>query len=140
MIAQVDNYNHPIVQSFVVPNDPEGDFPKDGLTSDDYAGDPNIRVVTWLHLVPHGNDFEKQANPGVSYIAYTYDHTGAIGVKDLPPGAYNFLWFDPVTGKQVTQPGVPVSTGDNIWPKPESFGREVALYIRRQARSSPRAD
>lgn len=56
VIAAADNHNHPIVQSFVVPNDPEGDFPKDGITSDPYIGDPNIRVVTWLHVPPHRDD------------------------------------------------------------------------------------
>ena len=33
-----------------LPNDPEGDFPADGITSDAYVGDPHIRVVTWLHV------------------------------------------------------------------------------------------
>jgi CubicO group peptidase (beta-lactamase class C family) len=59
-IAAADDHHHPIVQSFVVPNDPEGDFPPDGLTTDDYLDDPHIRVITWLHLTPHGDDFERQ--------------------------------------------------------------------------------
>ncbi len=60
VIARADNHHHPIVQSFVVPNDPENDFPAGGILSDPYYGDPNIRVVTWLHLVPHGDDIEMQ--------------------------------------------------------------------------------
>lgn len=67
VIAQADNFHHPIVQSFVVPNDPEGDFPEDGITSDEYVGDPNIRVVTWLHVIPHGNDFEAQHQEYLHY-------------------------------------------------------------------------
>lgn len=59
-IARADNFHHPIVQSFVVPNDPEGDFPENGVTADDYRGDPHIQLVTWLHFVPHGDDFQKQ--------------------------------------------------------------------------------
>ncbi len=67
LIAETDNHNHPIVQSFVVTNDPEGDFPQDGITSDDYVGDPHIRVVTWLHVVPHKDDFDKQHQEYLSY-------------------------------------------------------------------------
>lgn len=67
VIARADNHNHPIVQSFVVPNDPEKDFPKDGILSDAYAGDPNIRVVTWLHVVPNGEDLEAQHREYLKY-------------------------------------------------------------------------
>jgi len=227
LIAQTDNYNHPIVQSFVVPNDPEGDFPADGVTSDEYIGDAHIRVVTWLHVVPHGDDFEEQhqeylrfykrdasnfvvmknetyhhprrghksrkymwscamtgmhcleayhhagdashentlrddgrinsfmeqtdfhrmkprddlaagstkwvlANPGNSYIAYTYNYTGPMGVKRMTAGAYDLKWFDTVDGDMVTQTGVSVSSGEATWTKPSSMGSEVALYIKRK--------
>ncbi len=226
LIARTDNYNHPIVQSFVVPNDPEGDFPADGVTSDDYVGDPHIRVVTWLHIVPHENDFERQhqeylsyykrdaskfvvmknetyhhprrgrqsriymwscaltgmhtleayhhadrasdenmlrddgristfmeqtgfykmkprddlaagstkwvmANPGESYIAYTYDYTGPMGVKGMTAGSYNLKWFDTTDGDMVIQAGVSVPSGDVTWTKPSSMSEELALYIRR---------
>ena len=60
VIARADNYNHPIVQSFVVPIDHEGDFPLGGAVADVYAGDDNIDIVTWLHVVPHGEDYEMQ--------------------------------------------------------------------------------
>jgi len=231
LIAQTDNYNHPIVQSFVVPNDPEGDFPADGVTSDEYIGDAHIRVVTWLHVVPHGDDFEEQhqeylrfykrdaskfivmknetyhhprrraqsrrymwscamtgmhaleayhhadrasdekilmddgrinsfmeqtdfhrmkprddlaagstkwvlANPGNSYIAYTYNYSGPMGVKRMTAGAYDLKWFDTVDGDMVTQTGVSVSSGEVTWTKPSSMGSEVALYIKRKDSSS----
>ena len=227
LIAKTDNHNHPIVQSFVVTNDPEGDFPEGGITSDDYIGDPHVRVVTWLHVVPHKDDFEKQhqeylsyyqrdaarfvvmknetyhhprggrssriymwscamtgmhcleayhhadraadektlrdngrintfmeltdfhkmkpqddlaagsakwilANPGNSYIVYTYDCSGPMGIKGMTAGKYNLMWFDPVDGDVVTQSGVSVSSGDVTWAKPDSIGSEVALYIKRQ--------
>jgi len=213
------------VQSFVVPNDPEGDFPEGGITSDEYIGDPHIRVVTWLHVVPHRDDFEKQhqeylhyykrdaskfvvmknetfhhprrgrqsriymwscamtgmhtleayhhaddssestlrddgrinafmeqtdfykmkprddlaagstkwvlANPGDSYIAYTYNYSGPMGVKRMAAGTYDLKWFDTVDGEIVTQTGVSVSAGDVTWTKPDSMGSEVALYIKR---------
>jgi hypothetical protein len=227
LIAKTDNYNHPIVQSFVVTNDPEGDFPADGITSDDYVGDPYIRVVTWLHVVPHGDDFERQhqeylsyykrdaskfvvmknetyhhprrgrqsriymwscamtgmhaleayhhadrasdentlrddgrintfmeqtdfykmkprddlaagstrwvlANPGESYIAYTYDYSGPMGVKGITAGSYDLKWFDTVDGDIVSQTGISVPSGNVTWTKPDSIGNEVALYIKRQ--------
>jgi hypothetical protein len=226
LIARTDNYNHPIVQSFVVPNDPEGDFPANGITSDEYIGDPYIRVVTWLHVVPHGDDFEKQhqeylrfykrdaskfvvmknetyhhprrghksrkymwscamtgmhcleayhhageashedtlrddglintfmeqtdfhtmkprddlatgstnwvlANPGNSYIAYTYNYSGPMGVKGMTTGNYDLMWFDTVDGDIVHQKGVSVYSSNVILSKPDSIGNEVALYIRR---------
>ncbi|MBL7185758.1 MAG: hypothetical protein ISS70_05480 [Phycisphaerae bacterium] len=227
LIAKTDNHNHPIVQSFVVTNDPEGDFPEGGITSDEYVGDPYVRVVTLLHVVPHKDDFEKQhqeylsfckrdadkfvvmknetyhhprrgrssrvymwscamtgmhcleayhhagdashektladdgrinrfmeqtdfhkmksrddlaagsakwvlANPGSSYIAYTYDYSGPMGIKDMTAGRYNLKWFDPVDGDTVTQAGVSVSSGNVTWSKPDSMGSEVALYVKRQ--------
>jgi hypothetical protein len=60
VIAQTDDHHHPIVQSFVVPNDPENDFPHGGVLSDVYYWNPHIHVVTWLHLVPHGDDLDMQ--------------------------------------------------------------------------------
>jgi hypothetical protein len=227
-IARADNYRHPIVASFVVPNDPEGDFPKDGATTDDYAGDPHIRVITWLHVVPHGKDYEKQhqeylryarmdrhrfvamknetfrhprdgeasrrylwacamtglhtleayhhaggsrpasdatlrddarirhfmeqtdfyrmhsddalaasgtrwvlAAPGESYIAYSYDSTTSLGLKQVPVGSYKLLWFDPISGKFVEEDAKVASTGAVSWAKPATFGPEVAVYVRR---------
>lgn len=231
LIATTDGHNHPIVQSFVVPNDPEGDFPADGITSDEYVGDPHVRVVTWLHVVPHGADFERQhqeylrlyerdaprfvvmknetyhhprqrpqsrrymwscamtgmhcleayhhadrasdesilrddgrintfmeqtdfhrmkprddlaagstrwvlANPGDSYIAYTYDYSGPMGVKNMAAGTYDLMWFDTVDGDTVTQRGVWVPSGDVTWTKPDSISSEIALYIKRQSPGS----
>ncbi len=226
LIATTDNHHHPIVQSFVVPNDPEGDFPADGITSDEYIGDPHVRLVTWLHLVPHRQDYEQQhreylayyrrdadnfvvlknetfhhprrgaasriymwscamtgmhsleayhhadtsseetladdgrlnsfmestdfyqmkphdelaagstkwvlANPGKSYIAYTYDLEDEMGLKLMIAGSYQLRWFDTVSGTEVTQSGVAVPAGDVTWPKPPTIGNEVALYVTRE--------
>lgn len=229
VIAKADNFKHPIVQSFVVPNDPEGDFPKDGTTSDPYYGDPNIRVATWLHVPPHGEDLEKAhqeyaqyykrdaphfvvmknetfykpyltrghlsrrymwstamagmhtleaqhyankeahcpvlredgfisafieqtdfhtmkpndelragstkwvlANPGESYIAYTYDCSGPMGVKGLKPGVYELRWMDTVSGEMATQNDVRVASSEASWNKPASMSAEIALYVKRQ--------
>ncbi|MEM1061071.1 MAG: hypothetical protein AAGJ97_01960, partial [Planctomycetota bacterium] len=67
VIAAADDHNHPIVQSFVVPDDPDGDFPEGGVMSDAYEGDPHIRVVTWLHVVPHRRDYEAQHREYLRY-------------------------------------------------------------------------
>jgi hypothetical protein len=67
VIARTDNHRHPIVKSLVVPNDPEGDFPPGGVLSDAYYGHPHIQIVTWLHLVPHGDDIDMQYREYLSY-------------------------------------------------------------------------
>lgn len=67
VIARSDNHRHPIVQSFVIPDDPENDFPAGGILSDAYYGDPHIKVATWLHLVPHGDDIDMQYREYLSY-------------------------------------------------------------------------
>ncbi len=72
------------------------------------------------------------ANPGNSYIAYTYDYSGSMGVKGMTAGKYDLMWFDPVDGDTVTQNGVSVPTGDTTWIKPDTIGSEVALYVKRQ--------
>jgi hypothetical protein len=226
LIAATDDYRHPILQSFVVPDDPEGDFPKGGILPDDYVGDPNIRMVTWLHVPALGSDIEKMhqsylgyhrrdavnfvvfknetfhhpttgalsrkymwsaamaglqdmeayhhadrsafstlrddgrinafmertdfhrmkpkdelaagstkwvlANPGHSYIAYTHSYSGAMGVKGLAAGTYDLKWFDTADGHWETQSGVSVASGDATWSKPELFGNEVALYVKKR--------
>jgi hypothetical protein len=224
LIAQADNYHHPIVHSFVTPETSERDIGKDNIMSDEYIGDPHIRLVTWLHVLPHGNDYEAQhqdylkysridsdrfivmkneterfprtepqsriyqwscamtgmhameaghdvltrqrlldadgliakfmeqtdfhrmksrddlaagstrwvlANPGNSYIAYTYDCSGPMGVKVQTSGTYDLLWFDTADGDTVKQTDASISSGDATWTKPASIGNEVALYIRR---------
>jgi hypothetical protein len=71
------------------------------------------------------------ARPGESYIAYTCDYRGPMGLKDVPPGTYDLRWFDPQTGVQVEQPAVRVSSGTPAWAKPAGLGNEVALYVKR---------
>jgi hypothetical protein len=225
LIAQTDNHHHPIVHSFVTPDTSEKDFHKDKVMSDEYIKDANIRLVTWLHVLPHGNDYEAQhqaylkysridsdrfivmkneterfprtepqsriyqwscamtgmhaleaghdvlrrqnllnadgliakfmeqtdfyrmtsrddlamgstrwvlANSGDSYIAYTYDYSGPMGIKNMTAGTYDLKWFDTVDGDMVTQADAAVSSGDVAWTRPDSVGNEIALYIKRQ--------
>jgi hypothetical protein len=211
------------VHSFVTPDTSEKDVHKDGVMSDEYIGDPHVGVVTWLHVLPHGKDYEAQhraylkysridserfvvmknetekfprtepqsriyqwscamtgmhafeaghdvirrgallaadgqicrfmeqtdfyrmksaddlaagstkwvlANLGQSYIAYTYDYSGPMGIKDMAAGTYDLMWFDAVDGDVVSESGVEVGAGDVVWSKPGYLiGDEVALYI-----------
>jgi hypothetical protein len=73
------------------------------------------------------------ANPGISYIAYTYDYTGPMGVKDMTAGTYDLMWYDTTNGDIVRRLGVSVGSGDVTWSKPDTLSNEVALYIRRQS-------
>lgn len=226
LIAGADNHHHPIVHSFVTPDTSEGDLHEDKVMSDEYVGDPNIRLVTWLHVLPHGDDYEAQhqaylqyaktdsdrfivmkneterfprtepqsriymwscamtgmhaleaghdvlrrqnllaadghlarfmeqtvfhtmeprddlaagsarwvlADPGQSYIAYTYDYTGPMGIRNMTAGTYDLMWFDAIDGDAAVQAGLLVGSGDVTWAKPDSVGSEVALYIVRSA-------
>ncbi len=71
------------------------------------------------------------AQPGFSYIAYSPELKGKIGLKDMRRGTYEFRWFDCATGKEVRQAKVKVQTGDKSWEKPRGIGRELVVYIRR---------
>jgi hypothetical protein len=231
VVAEADNYNHPIVQSFVIPNDPEGDAFAGMAMPNDYEGDANVRVVTWLHLFPSGEDVDMyhrelarygrtdgrrfivmknetfyrrylqqqpisrqyvwaaamagmhmleaqhkaertahghllgddgllarfmmqtdfwrmqtdntrahgatkwvRVNGNDSYIAYSFAATGPMGLKNVPAGKYDLLWFDSESGREVEQRGVATTAAPNTsWPKPDGFGNEVAIYIRRVA-------
>ncbi len=229
LIADVDNHNHPIMHSFVTPDTSERDIGKDYVFPGDFNGDPHVQLVTWLHVLPHGDDYDAQheaylmwsrvgsgrfivvknetekfprtephsriyqwscamtgmhaleaghdavrrqhlleadgciakfmeqtdfhtmkptdtlavgstkwvlANPGRSYIAYTYNYKRAMGIKNMTAGTYDLMWFDTRDGDVVRQSDVPVSWGDVTWSKPASMSGEVALYIKRQDSSS----
>ena len=71
------------------------------------------------------------ANPGNSYIAYTYNYSGPMGVKGIAAGNYDLRWFDTVDGDTVHQTGISVYSSQFILSKPDSIGKEIALYIRR---------
>ena len=224
LVAQLDDHHHPIIHSFVTPETSERDFGGDNITSDEYRDDPNIHITSWLHVLPHGIDYEAQhqaylkyavinrdrfivmkgetekfprqreqsrrylwacaltgmhtpdaglnaltrpallpdagrvrkfmeqtdlprmrpaddlaagstkwvlANPGQSYIAYTYDCSGPMGLKNLAAGSYDITWFDTVSGRSQTQDRVRVEAGESSWSKPAGLGTEIALYVRR---------
>ncbi len=70
------------------------------------------------------------AAPGASYIAYASTSGETIGLKSMRAGTYSLTWFDPATGKRLTQERVRVSTGEQHWDRPPGFEGAVALYVR----------
>jgi len=70
------------------------------------------------------------AQPGSSYIAYTPELSGEMGLKAMKQGTYKLHWLDCAAGKQVLQSQVTVAEGDRTWSKPAGIGDEVAVYIR----------
>jgi hypothetical protein len=73
------------------------------------------------------------AAPGESYIAYASNLSGEIGLINMAAGKYDFKWYDVKTGKSVIQNNIAVEDGANRWSKPNSIGREMAVYIKRIA-------
>jgi hypothetical protein len=71
------------------------------------------------------------ARPGFSYIAYSPELKSEIGLRGMRRGTYEFRWFDCVTGKEIIQAEIKIEAGDRSWQKPDSIGKELAVYIRR---------
>ncbi|MGB4727413.1 MAG: hypothetical protein WBH86_08415, partial [Thermogutta sp.] len=71
------------------------------------------------------------ANPGVSYIVYSYDCKKAMGLKNLPQGRYEILWFDTIDGKSQKEAFQQANDGPASWHKPANFSNEVAVYVKR---------
>ncbi|GJQ57877.1 MAG: hypothetical protein SCALA701_06780 [Candidatus Scalindua sp.] len=71
------------------------------------------------------------ADPGVSYIAYTSNLSGNIGLKNMRNGLFGFKWFDVTNGNTVFQNNVRVDSGNQTWTKPVNIGNELAVYIYR---------
>ncbi|MCD6394035.1 MAG: serine hydrolase [Planctomycetes bacterium] len=71
------------------------------------------------------------ARPGKSYIAYSPNSDGKIGLRNVKAGTYDFRWFDCATGKEVVQTGLKVAASNQSWPTPSGIGTETAVYIKR---------
>ena len=72
------------------------------------------------------------AKPSDSYVAYTYDYKENMGIRNLPAGTYDLLWFDTITGEIHEQAPRVEKWEDTSWRKPDNFGNEIALYIKRR--------
>jgi len=71
------------------------------------------------------------AMPGDSYIAYASNLSGKMGLKEMIPGSYDFRWYDIANNTNAIQDNVTVNGGDQTWTKPDSFGSELVLYVKR---------
>ncbi len=66
------------------------------------------------------------------YILYSHDSENNLGVKRLTKGTYSFTWLDCIDGTLKYTKGSDIQDGNFTWKKPSGFGKEVALYIRRE--------
>jgi hypothetical protein len=71
------------------------------------------------------------AKTGNSYIIYTQNYTGSVGLSSMTAGIYDFTWLDSVNGTKVIQNNISVGNGIQTWSKPGSIGNELAVYIKR---------
>ncbi|MCB9782597.1 MAG: DUF4038 domain-containing protein [Candidatus Omnitrophica bacterium] len=78
------------------------------------------------------------ANPGRSYIVYSDDPNNPIGLKDPPSGLYDLLWVDCVSGTMTEQNEVLISGGNATWERPETIGKECAVWVRRTGNGTTR--
>ena len=69
------------------------------------------------------------AEPGRRYVVYTPRYARGVGLKNMQPGEYSFLWFDCISGAIVSRESIDVAAGDRHWPRPEGLGNELAVYI-----------
>ncbi|MEE9463397.1 MAG: nitrilase-related carbon-nitrogen hydrolase [Bacteroidales bacterium] len=71
------------------------------------------------------------ASPGYSYIAYSSENSGELGLQNIDAGTYDMRWYDCVTGQSLQQNNTKIPSGRQSWKKPPELGDEVALYITR---------
>ena len=90
---------------------------------------PDLTAHVSRDELKHGSTQYVLANTGRSWIAYTLDGTRPLGLTGLSDGKYSVRWFDCVTGRESKSTDSDVIGGDHLWHKPQSFGKEVALYV-----------
>lgn len=66
-----------------------------------------------------------------SYILYSRNCSSRLGLKSIVGGKYDFHWYDIAANRSVRHKALSVSGGSQSWTKPDGFGVEVALHIRR---------
>ncbi len=71
------------------------------------------------------------ASPGYSYIAYSSENSGKLGLQNMVAGTYDMMWYDCVTGQSQQQNNEKISSGRQSWKKPSELGEELALYLTR---------
>lgn len=76
------------------------------------------------------------ADAGRSYIAYSDQSIGGLGVRELPAGRCEITWLDCQTGATVHELKVLAPGGDQLFQKPNTLGPECAAWIRFPDRSA----
>jgi hypothetical protein len=109
---------------------PDADLNALGYIDDFFEGIPSLNRMTPRNDLKHGDTKWVLAEPGSSYVAYSYAATSNLGVKGLTNGNYQLKWLDTVDGSTVTQT-VSVTTASRTFPRPASIQPESALYIKK---------
>lgn len=73
------------------------------------------------------------ANPGMSYIAYTKNNDGVMGIRGLTSGNYSLTWFDAMDG-DLEKTDTLVTEPNSAWVVPDIIGAEAAVYVLRSQR------
>lgn len=70
------------------------------------------------------------ANPGHSYIAYSPEDAGDLGLRQLPTGAWQLSWLDCSTGARASSSLAMSETGDARFARPDGIGAWAAVWLR----------
>ncbi len=89
-----------------------------------------------MHPAPslsHTPNWLALSDSETSMIVWTRDFDlGSLQLKELPHGAYDLLWLDPITGRRV-ESLLEINTSSSSLIKPASIGRECAVYLHKQS-------
>ena len=119
LIAAADPHKHPIVLSFVTPDTGERDIGKDYVFPADFHDDPNVSLITWLHVLPHGDDYEEQH---AAYLRWSRVGAGRfIMMKNeterfprTQPQSRIYMWASVMTGQHTMESGHDVLKRANL--------------------------
>ncbi len=111
---------------------PDADLNALGLIDNFFRAIPSLNTMVPRNDLKYGNTKFVLAVPGQSYVAYSDQASGNLGVRGLTSGTYNLKWLDTVDGSTVVQNGVAVTTSSRAFLRPSSVQLEAALYIAKQ--------
>ncbi|MDO8544246.1 MAG: hypothetical protein Q7S40_27725 [Opitutaceae bacterium] len=119
LIAKTDNHHHPIILSFVAPDTGEKDIGKDFVYPGDFYSDPNVHLITWLHVLPHGDDYEAQHEAYLRWSRVGYGRF--IMMKNeterfprTQPQSRIYMWSSVMTGQHTMESGHDVLRRGNL--------------------------
>lgn len=91
----------------------------------------NINYMAPHDELKHSGTEYVLAAPGYSYIAYSSENSGRLGLQNMVEGTYDMMWYDCVSGKSLLHKHTNIASGSQSWKKPPGFGDEMALYMTR---------